>query len=40
MVSRGDTYGDDFPIGSIDESVLAIHVVIVRKVSFLDLTDD
>lgn len=34
------TYGDDFPIGSVDERVLAVHVVVVREVGFLDLTND
>lgn len=38
--SMWKTYSDDFPIRSIDECVFAIHVVVVRKVAFLDLTDD
>lgn len=38
--SMRKTYIDDFPIRSIDECVFAIHVVVVRKVAFLDLTDD
>lgn len=40
MGSMWKTYSDDFPIRSIDECVFAIHVVVVRKVAFFDLTDD
>lgn len=33
------TYGDQLPIGPVDERVLAVHVVEVGEMGFLDLTD-
>lgn len=32
-------YSDDFPVGSGDERVFAVHVVEVGEVSLFDLTD-
>lgn len=37
---KAHTYGDNFPIGSVDKRILAVHVVEVREVSLFDLTDD